>query len=342
MSDIIPALVKSIRGNSAEEQTFALQALAVTLITCPSQTVHDHIYHTLKGVCEDTEEETVKVEAIRALSVSAAYGGGSDSAYEEVCQFFMEIIESDGAAAGADNNGAVVTAAMQAWAFIATYSPDLHDQAEEAMEAFMEQLDSTDPDVQASAGSNIALLFEAVRQHEEKSEETLSLQYNEHRIIKRLSEIVRDSSKSISRKDRKNRRSNLTSVVISLEQGKGPGYSTARRQTVNPNKGSGGIKGGEKNTDRVFHEFGYREKVRIDDQVMLINAWSLQARVDALRTFLQGGLAEHFMKNPLLEVVLEDAEVEPVGTGSRTYKRAGGDEETFSRKPPKYATDVSD
>ncbi|KAB5525717.1 interferon-related developmental regulator-domain-containing protein [Coniochaeta sp. 2T2.1] len=316
-ADIMTSLVRSIRsGDSADERTLAMRALNVTVLTCPSNNVYDRVFQTLKTVCEDNEEEKVKVAAIQSLSASALYGGGDPGAYDEVLQFLVEIIESDGGSVDAQDNGAVVTAALQAWGLVASYVPDLLDQADQAMDAFMEQLDSTDADVQTGAGSNIAQLFEAARQREEETGEKFDMQYNQHRIMTRMAEIVRESSKAISKRDRRHLRSSFTSIVTSLERGKGPGYSTARKDaTADP--------------DGELHhqEFGYREKLRVHDQLMVIDSWSLQARVEGIKALLAGGFPIHFMDNPLLEEILADAEVEQLASAvDRKYKKRDIDE----------------
>lgn len=336
-SEIITALLKSIRaGNSAEEQSLALKALNITILTCPSQTVFDHVFQTVKGACQDVEAESVKVEAIHALGVSVLYGGGAGHAYDEVLEFLMEIIESDGRSVAAEDNGAVVTAALQVWALVASYVDDLTDQSEQAMEAFMEQLDSTDVEVQTSAGSNIALLFEAVRDYEEETSEAFNMQYNQHKIMTRMAEIVRESSKAISKKDRRHLRSSFTSIVTSLEHGKGPGYSTAGRGGANPHTGGQKMDG-----EGEFQEFGYREKIRVRDQLMVIDTWSLQARVETLRILLGGGFATHFMENPMITQILEDAEVERfVSPSSRKKQRDFEDSPTKKGRKSLRATEI--
>jgi len=324
LSEIIASILRSIRsGDSADERTLGMRALNVTVITSPSSNVFDRAYQILKGVCEDSDEEKVKIEAIRSLSATVLYGGGGSASYDEVLQFLVEIIESDGGAVHAQDNGSVVSAALQAWGLVASYVPDLLDQAEQAMEAFMEQLDSTDAEVQTGAGSNIALLFEVARDHEEQTGEKFDMQYNQHRIMTRMAEIVRESSKSISKRDRKHLRSSFTSIVTSLERGKGPGYSTAGRGGANPHVGGGGT--GEADGG-AFQEFGYREKIRVGDQLMVIDTWSLQARVEALKALLGGGFPVHFMDNPLMEEILEDAEVEQLATAADRKKRRDPDD----------------
>lgn len=337
ISDIIPALLRGVTaGGSTGERLLAVRAITVTALTYPSETVFDHVFQTLKGLCQDEEEEKVKVEAIHALSVAVLYGGGSTTDYDDILDFFMTIVESDGVAAEAEDSGPVVTAALQAWALVATYVEDLTEQSEQAMDVFMEQLDSTDVNVQTSAGSNIALLFEAARDYEEETGTPMNLQYDHHKISARMSEAVRMSPKSVSRKDRKHLRSSFLSISTSLERGLGPGYSTAGRGGVNPHTGGRKMDGASE-----FQEFGYREKVRVHDQFITIDTWALQTRVQALKTHLRSGFGVHFLENPLVQEMLESAQVQQVlGPGAaKRLRNAGESLPEESDEPVKDSTE---
>ncbi|KAL2133146.1 hypothetical protein VTI74DRAFT_2841 [Chaetomium olivicolor] len=306
VAEIMPIFLRGVRsGASDEERLRSLKAFTLTVLTCPSENVFEQAQPILKAACHDAEEENIKVEAIHALGMAVTYGGGSSTAADETLDFLLEIIESDGQSVGAGDSGAVVTAALQAWAFVASHMDDLTVQSEAAMEAFMEQLDSSDPDVQTSAGVNIALLFESAREYEEETGEKVDMQYNQHRIMTRMAEIVRDSSKTVSKKGRRNLRANFSSIVTSLERGKGPGYSTAGRSGPNPHTG-----GARTDDQGDLREFGYREKIRIHSQFLLIDTWSLHARAELLKMLLGGGFPIHYMENPVVRDILSDAEVE--------------------------------
>ncbi|KAJ4302308.1 hypothetical protein N0V88_002451 [Collariella sp. IMI 366227] len=305
VAEILPIILRGIRsGASDQERLRSIKAFTLTILTCPSETVFEQAQPVLKAACNDAEDEEIKVAAIHALCFAVTYGGGSSTAADETLDYFLEIIESDGQFVGATDSVAVVTAALQAWAFVASHMDDLIEQSEAAMETFMEQLDSSEPDVQTAAGVNIALLFESAREHEEETGEKVDMQYNQHRIMTRMGEIVRDSSKSVSKKERRNLRASFASIVTSLERGKGPGYSTAGRSGPNPHKG------GAKTDDSEFHEFGYKEKIRIHGQILLIDTWSLHARAEMLKILLGGGFGAHYIENPVVREILSSAEVE--------------------------------
>ncbi|KAH8893314.1 IFRD-domain-containing protein [Thozetella sp. PMI_491] len=329
---ITQALLRSARsGSSDREQSMALKALAVTILSAASDSVLAEVFEALKKACSDSEEESIKVEAIHALAIATMYGGGSTNAAEEVLEFLLDIVETDGSAVEAEDNGAVVTAALQAWAFVASHLEDLSAESDRSMDAFIDQLDSSDPDVLTSAGACIALLFESARDYEEETGESFDLNYNKHRIMTRMNEIVRDSSKSVAKKQRRQLRQAFTSIITSIERGKGPGYSTAGRSEANPH-----VAGGDADEDSAIVEFGYRQKVRIHNILMVIDTWSLYARVEVLKMLFGGGFPIHFMENPVIRNdILSGANTELIASQNSLKKRPEGD----LKKKPRKARD---
>ena len=221
--EIVAALLRSIKGGSAAEATQALRALSVTTLTCPSESTYEAAYDALRTACEDADaaDEAVKAEALYAMSTAVLYGGGATEAADELLDFLVEIIGSDGQAAGAADSGAVVGAALQAWAFVASHLDDLSAHCEQAMEAFVEQLDSTDADVAVAAGSGIALLFEASRDLVEATGAGLNLPCDPRRLIAQMSTLAR-GSKSISKRDRRHVRQNFAVRHHQPRAGQGP------------------------------------------------------------------------------------------------------------------------
>ncbi|KAM0276218.1 hypothetical protein ACHAQH_006982 [Verticillium albo-atrum] len=306
--EIVTALMRSVRsGGSTLEKSLALQALQVTLLTSPSDALYDDIYQQIETTCEDDESAEVKAAAIQAMAVTALYGGGSETAADELLEFLVGVVESDGEAVGAGDNGDVVTAALQSWAFVASQIDDISELVSTAMDAFVEQLDSTDVDVQTSAGSNIAFIFEAARDHQEETGEVMNLQYDPKRLISRMAEASKPAAKGTSRKDRRHLRKNFASIVTSLEHGKGPGYSTSGRPASNPHTG-----GSKVENDGDVQEFGYREKLRVGETIVLIDSWSLMARVDTVRNIVGGGFPTHFNDNPTVAELLNNPDTEEV------------------------------
>ena len=217
--------------------------------------------------------------------------------------YLLEIISSDGNYINAPDEASPVTTALEEWGFLATLIEDVSDITEEAMEAFIEQLDSSDLSVQIAAGENIALLYEKSYTPPEDNEtlsdsdEDLGLdpddapggpklvkRYDAYRrtdqLIDKLSALAKLSTRSVSKKDRKSIHTNFADILNSVEHPtNGPRYQTA----INPGTG---------------RKYGSRMAVRIhQDGVMRIDKWWKLMRLKGLRRVLQGGFVVHYEKN---------------------------------------------
>lgn len=296
LDDILEALIKSIKGGgSSQERLLALRALSVTIVTTPNPAIEEEVAGMLKTVVQDSEDLTLKAEALVALSLATSFAGKEETMRDELMELLQEIVESDGQAVGADDSAEVVTQAMKVWAFVASQmeEEEVAEGATEAMEAFVEQLESTDPEVQMAAGSNIALLFEMARALDEENEAreenndelkaSFDFRYDPKRLTDRMDDIVKGLSKATSKKTKKRLKVEFRSIVTSIERGKGPGYSTA--------------KGTVKSRGQGEEELGYRNKIRIQNRVTTIDSWNVQARVDMLKYVLGGGFSTHYEEN---------------------------------------------
>lgn len=330
--ELVPAMLKSIRGGrNTEEVVGALKALQMTAFSTQSEGIYDQAYSILKSTAESSEEESVKVEALYTMALTTIFGGGAEVAAQELMDFAVEIVESDGHSIAAGDNGPAVTAALSIWGFLASHIDELEQQSEEALEAFTEQLDSSDADVQIAAGTNIALIFEVLRiyneqaedEHDRKQDELrlnakqaggdryipepynpFDLQYNQHQLVQKMTELAGESSKGVSRKDRRHLHTTFKSILKSLELGKGPGYSEAGRIARASDRDGARVLDAEK----VFTEFGYRNTVKGDDgRSLTIDSWSLSIRVDFLKRILGGGFTTHWAHNPAAQDTFESA-----------------------------------
>lgn len=281
----------------------------MTLITIPSEAIYDNVSQPLKRTISDSSSIATKAAAIHTLGTCTIYGGASDDEILENMTYFLEIISSDGNFVDAGDEREVVTAALEEWGFLATYIDDLEDESLEAMEAFVEQLESSDPTVQVAAGENIALVYEKSYTPQEDEEELsddgeamsdpeddsvagaakLVKRYTPYRrtdqLVHTLASLASLSTRKLSKKDKKSLHTNFADILNSVENPtRGPRYQNA-----------------------VSHEtgkrYGSRMVVRIHQNgVMRIDKWWKLHRLKALRRVLQGGFIGHYEKN---EVVFE-------------------------------------
>jgi hypothetical protein len=212
---------------------------------------------------------------------------------------FLEIVESDGASVDAQDNGDIVTAALENWGLLATDIDDLEEETEAAIEAFVDQLESSDANVQIAAGENIALLYEKSYTEQEEDEEVeqqpedkddpeytkggerLVKRYqvyrNQPKLLHTLDELAKVSSRRISKKDRKTLHSGFTEIRNStaIDQESGRAYGAGRM------------------------------KVRINRNLEVrIDKWWKLLRLNALRRTLQGGFAYHYEENQTVSSAL--------------------------------------
>lgn len=363
LSTVLELLLKSVRRNNAdpEEQTLALQALTATTLSCPKEDsagILDSAFNPVRAVCKaaDTREKS-KVAAVEALTVVVLFGGGTKASADELLKFLLDIVASDGQAAEALDSADVVTAALRMWAFVASYMmPDNHGSDDEdedssgddgppgdmfdsslvaesqtALEAFVDQLQSTETGVKIAASGAIGLLFEMSRKYEAATGDQLDLREDPTKLAEQLRRLsrgllldARSNIKSTSRLDRRNLRETFTSVATSLELGTGPKYSTAARAGQGPHKsgtgafvdddGEGTAYGGAgvSGSSDVVDALGYRMRLQVHNQSILIDSWALCVRVDTLRTMLGRGMHKHLVENPLVGDLLHATGLKPL------------------------------
>ncbi|KAF2237214.1 hypothetical protein EV356DRAFT_496770 [Viridothelium virens] len=307
IGELVPAFLKSIKSETNEKETvLALKALALTLITEPDESIYASVYQPIKRTMTDSESQLAKVAAVHALGIATFYGGASLAETDDVMAQLLEIVESDGHAVEAGDSGLVVTAALEEWGFLATQLDDIEDITESAMEAFVEQLDSSDPAVQIAAGENIALLYEKSYTPLEAGESASSSEddyddedpddKNGEKLIKRydvyrredqlkhsLSALANVSGRHMSKKDKKSLHTNFADILNTVEYPtRGPRYSNAV-------------------SDESGKRFGSRMTVRIHKTgEMRIDKWWKLHRLQALRRVLQGGFVVHYEKNEVV------------------------------------------
>lgn len=290
------------RGDSPRERLLSLQAYCLTLGTVEDMDVYDGASRALRQILLDDDDDACRVWALHALAMSVLYGGGAEEAALETMEYFVDIIQSDGESVEAHDNAAVVSAALLAWGFVAAHVDDYADYADSAIDAFTDQLDSGDVEVQSNAAMCVALIYESSKAHETETGKPFDLQYDPQRLVGRIAELARLSAKSVSRRSRRDLREALVSVVTSLERGVGPYYSTALYMPEKDER----VPVAQR-TDDGRAEYGYRYKLRLQNRAAKVDTWSLYFRVAMMKLIFRGGLDKHMFINPVVSECLEDA-----------------------------------
>ncbi|ESZ92686.1 hypothetical protein SBOR_6947 [Sclerotinia borealis F-4128] len=353
-ADLYPAFCKSLRAPRGEKEAcLALRAIGLTLITCPSDDVYEDMFKTLERVYQRSEYVTVKAAAIRTVSALAIYGGASDAEVGEVMDQFLEIVESDGNSIDAADSAEVVTAACEEWGNLATFVDDLQEKTEAAMDAFVDQLESSSTSVQIAAGENIALIYEKSytprevddpdpTKDEKVDEDGFPLDYShvkryepfgeKNRLETILLELAKVSSKHISKKDRKTLHATFGDILVTIKYPvRGPRYSNVLNE-------SGKLQGSRMN-------------IRMDKtEDVPIDKWWKSHRLQALRRVLGGGFMIHYQDNEVihssLPALAEGTEIVPRKFGEfRGESRKAKHPDPYhikSRQPLRYSPDPED
>jgi len=327
-AELVVAFLKSIKEERSEKETIlALKgrsrttysskhlqandlpiALAMTLITSPSELIYEASSTPLKRTISHSLSTAAKTAAIHALGGCTFWGGASDDEILENMDFLLEIISSDGHTIDAPDEPDPVVAALEEWGFLCTLIDDMSAQSEDATEAFAEQITSSYPSVQIAAGENIALIFEKsfkqidpdedsladypdsdlIADPDEESEKPKLIRlYPAYRrtdqLIHSLQSIANISTHHLSKTDRKALRTNFSDILNSVEYPtRGPRYQNAI-------------------SDETGKRYGSRMVVKIQKGgAMRIDRWWKLHRLQGLRRVLQGGFVGHYEKNEVV------------------------------------------
>lgn len=226
---------------------------------------------------------------------------------EDVMEFFLQIIESDGAHVDALDCGEVVAAALQEWGLLATQFQELEDKTERPLEIFEAQLDSAVLSVQQAAGENIALLYEQsfspVGEDDEGSGDDGSDDEFEHGKFQRkhwvkrynafignefllkskLAELSKSSARHMGKDKRKDLHKTFTDVLHTVEHPwRGPRFSTALNEEMTSYMGH-----------RLVLRFG-------KEGAFVINRWWKLHRYEAVKRIVGGGFITHYQANEVV------------------------------------------
>jgi len=334
VDDILTAFSKSIKAETTSKETiFALKGVSLTAISFEDSALYETMGTLLKKTISDSQDNTTKAAALHCLGISLVFGGAGDEEMAETCEFLLEIVQSDGGFIGADDNAEVVAAALQTYSFLTTQLDDVEATSEDAVEAFLEQLDSGDADVQIAAGEAIALLFEkSYSPREDDDDESndedegegadsddaggdngLVKRYNAYHnpaeVLEKVTSLASVSSKGINRHDKKKIHQSFSSIAMTVEN---------PRNGLRTNNSS-------KATIRIHRE----GEIKVDQ-------WWKLMRLNALRRLLAGGFVNHYFEGNkqllnALPVIVRSTRVGGTLSPRRTPKK-GGDKYKDARR----------
>lgn len=326
LHELVPALLKSVKKEGSEKETLlAIRALGLTTITCPENDLYESLSDPLKTAYKTSQSVAVKAAAIHARIYAAVYGGADEDSEMEIMDEYLEIIESDGHQIGASDGHEVVLAALEAWGFISTLCENFEDRSQEAIEVFVDQLESSFPNIQIAAGENIALLFERSWTETGNDEYDDSgswidpskvpyiKRYDAYRQTAQLKHIFNqlliERRRYIRKKEQVLIRKNFTDILQSIEDPTlGPRYQKALKKDDEEHGSKFALKIGDSGDGRTV-------------RTIVINKWWRLIRLQGLRRLLGSGFLVHCLANEVVEESLPSVQREKSRTDTGGVRR---------------------
>jgi hypothetical protein len=272
------------------------------------EAMFEEVHQPLRLRIGDSSSRKAQEAAIHTLGACAFFGGADMQDTEDVMDYLLDIIKTDGDSIDAHNNGAVVSAALQEWGLLATMFSDLEGKTEQPLECFENQLDSSDFAVQQAAAENIALIYEQSYTQVEEDESRDQSEEFEHgsfqkmywkrrytplpksddtySLKSKLSDLSRMTARRIAKDKRKDLHAIAKDVLHTIEHPyRGPRYSTALNEEA---------------TRYLGHRLKIRFSSKGSGEVVLDRWWKLH-RYEAVKRSIAGGFSEHYSQNEFLK-----------------------------------------
>ncbi|KAF4122657.1 Interferon-related developmental regulator (IFRD) [Geosmithia morbida] len=296
--ELLGTFVRSAdRATSARERSLSLQAYTLTL--CLSDAADGTPWRTsLRRILADDDDDECKVQALQALTVSTCAGATAEDDVLDYMDFLVDAVQANGETVSAVGRDAVTVSLLESWGFAATHVGDLWAQADYTMDAFVDKLDSTDVDTQTAAAESIAFIFESSREHEQVEGHPYDLPYDPARLSTRIRDMTKGAAKSMSRRNRRDLREALRSVVTSLDNSVGPYYSTAAATAAAAAAAAASSSSSRDDASTDAH-VGYRLKLRKRNASSSygysahVESWHHYLRLTMLRSIFANGLERH-------------------------------------------------
>ncbi|KAE8886340.1 hypothetical protein PF005_g17692 [Phytophthora fragariae] len=282
-----------LKKRAKESSSLALRVLSMVAITlgADEQEFYDDIESPLQRIFTDRGDCAMRVEAVYALSIACFVCCPDDEPKWEMLEVLGSFLV---AAKDAEDDGhdekespeALTIAVMECWAFLVSYfSPSVmigkvynaqsivHGHVA-ALAAFVRS--GTNATVRASACEVLALLVQFKYISAAAGDWTYSHEPTGSPIgglDSRIEAYMRESGKSIGKKNRKAQRSMLKEVLETLQTGEGP-----------------------------------HKELQADGETLTVSTWSRFFQAHVFRRALQSGFQTHLVENEVLRDVFEVTE----------------------------------
>jgi len=288
--DLIDKSLK--KGKGAEMEAAAKLSILLALQLHDSEEVYKELQGLLvQVVTDETANPTVRAALASSLGGLCFLGGGELSEVVNIMNTLEGIFSASfskpewSLPSFPQEIQALHYSCLTAWSLLLTLlsSEEVHRQADSTVTKLRGLLLSSDVDIRIAAGEAIALVLEFAYDHNEEYEpEDLD------NLIDTIKELATDSSKSRSKKDRKEQRHIFRDILRGVDEGDPPS-----------------------------------EKIKFGQETLLLDFWYKKTQYDWFSKVLGSGTNHHLSTNYMLREIFELGDPLPsfdINAGSRLTK----------------------
>jgi len=303
----VQAFLTSLNTKSTYEGILscgALSALCV-VIGADEEAIFKQIRNKLERIITRSTDEQLRIAALYTLSVGCFICSSVDHDTMEILEFLTDLIQ--GSSQGEPVEDEMLPAIMESWGLLASTASSrfMKEVAAPSMVPLLaEHLNSSSLAVRLAAGEVLALLHEATKKEIQKEQDPADwrnapVEVSEDEesdaeqpdavlddvwqdVNKQLARLKVESSKRISKRDRKEQRSVFRDIYASIVDGESP------EETISFQGGS-----------------------------ITVRSWSKYCQVNALRRACQGGFQNQLQVNSVVQQILAEDYEEAVSNVDR-------------------------
>jgi len=258
--DVIERALK--KGKGGEIEAGARLAVLLSLQLSDPEHVYKELKTVLMAMLQDkTVSSTSRVSVASSLAGLCFLGGG------EMAEVMCTMAHLEAVYSNVLSSQELTAAAVSGWSLLLSLqSPgEVSRMADPAITKLSHLLNSGDIEVRITAGEAIALVLEFAYDYDEEFEPE-----NLTELIATLKQLSTDSTKSMSKKDRKEQRSSFRDILRGVEEGHSPS-----------------------------------EKVKFGQEVLYLDSWYKKLQYDWFCQVLGSGMNLHLSSNYMIREIFE-------------------------------------
>lgn len=295
---ITDSLLKCLKRGKLNEQLLSLKAIMLTFIqfgcSLESEEFLHLIYETLIDfIKNDQFEHDLRGSCIKALCLALYITVQMDETLS-----FMEILE-DIYDTGNKINTSYLSSALSSWSLLLTIMPINYTnkillKSLEKLEYLLEN--TSDVDFRVCIGETIALLYELTSNRRDLNSNLRK--FDSDNLILIINGLIKESSKSTSKKDRRTQHSNFRDILKIIED-----FNKSVDDLEDDSDVDSDMEFNKECCDEASNNT--KEFIKVSNQYLYLDNWISKKQYKAFSDLLGNGMNIHLLENEFLRDVFE-------------------------------------